>query len=265
MTNMEKALKNLNRKITEREHGQLVTFEEFLTMLSARPASVVRNVFQTFHDMIRSYVSEGEDEYSYDPESINYINYDCSRLFIEHTDRPFFADRLFANRLINHADAMMRSARQNKIYIFEGPPGSGKSTFLNNLLQKFEEYANSEAGQRYEVVWRLDRRVLARINEAQLGSFMDRLSTLLDEYELGQTEVSGMKDVLQWSGDFVEIPCPSHDSPLLMIPKVDRRTFFDDLFKNDEFKWKLFTDKEYEWVFRETPCTICSSLFDALV
>lgn len=265
MTNMEKALKNLNRKITEREHGQLVTFEEFLTMLSARPAAVMRNVFQTFHDMIRSYVSEGEDEYPYDPESINYINYDCSRLFIEHADRPFFADRLFANRLINHADAMMRSARQNKIYIFEGPPGSGKSTFLNNLLQKFEEYANSEAGQRYEVVWKLDRRVLARINEAQLGSFMDRLSILLDEYELGQTEVGDMKDALQWSGDFVEIPCPSHDSPLLMIPKVDRRTFFDDLFKNDEFKWKLFTDKEYEWVFRETPCTICSSLFDALV
>ncbi len=157
------------------------------------------------------------------------------------------------------------SARQNKIYIFEGPPGSGKSTFLNNLLQKFEEYTNSEAGLRYEVVWRLDRRVLAKINETQLKSFMDRLSTLLDEYELGQTETGDMNDVLQRSGDFVEIPCPSHDSPLMMIPKVDRRTFFDDLFKNDEFKWKLFTDKEYEWVFRETPCTICSSLFDALV
>jgi predicted Ser/Thr protein kinase len=50
-----------------------------------------------------------------------------------------------------------------------------------------------------------------------------------------------------------------------MIPKRDRRNFFDELFKNDEFKWKLFTDKEYEWVFSETPCTICSSLFNALI
>jgi predicted Ser/Thr protein kinase len=265
MANMDKALKNLNRKITEREHGQIITFKDFLTILSVRPVSVVRNVFQTFHDMIRNYVGEGADEHPYDPESINYANYDCSRLFIENTDRPFFADRLFANRLINHADAMKMSARQNKIYIFEGPAGSGKSTFLNNLLQKYEEYANSDAGLRYEVVWRLDRRVLAKINETQIKSFMDRLSTLLDEYELGQTETGDMMDALQRSGDFVEIPCPSHDSPLLMIPKVDRRTFFDDLFKNDEFKWKLFTDKEYEWVFRETPCTICSSLFDALV
>jgi predicted Ser/Thr protein kinase len=265
MTNIDKALKHLNRKITEREHGPAITFDDFLKILATRPASVVRNVFQTFHDMIRSYVGEGEDEYPDDPESINYVNYDCNRLFIENTDRPFFADRLFANRLINHVDAMKGSARQNKIYIFEGPPGSGKSTFLNNLLLKFEEYANSEAGTRYEVVWRLDRRVLAKINETQLKAFMDRLSTLLDEYELGQTELNDMKDALHRTGDFVEIPCPSHDSPLLMIPKQDRRTFFDDLFKNDEFKWELFTNKEYEWVFRETPCTICSSLFDALV
>ncbi len=95
MTNMDKALKNLNRKIAEREHGQIITFEDFLTILSARPVSVVRNVFQTFHDMIRNYVGEGEDEYPYSPESINYVNYDCSRLFIENTDRPFFCGPAF--------------------------------------------------------------------------------------------------------------------------------------------------------------------------
>ncbi|MBI2353550.1 MAG: serine protein kinase PrkA [Deltaproteobacteria bacterium] len=265
MSNIDKALKHLNRKITEREHGQAIPFDEFLNILATRPTEVVRNIFQTFHDMIHTYVGEGEDEYPDDPESINYVNYDCRRLFIENTDRPFFADRLFANRLINHIDAMKGSARQNKIYIFEGPPGSGKSTFLNNLLMKFEEYANSEAGTRYEVVWRLDRRVLARINETQVKAFMDRLSTLLDEYELGQAELMEMKNSLQRAGDFVEVSCPSHDNPLLLIPKRDRRSFFDDLFKNDEFKWKLFTDKDYDWVFQENPCTICSSLFDALI
>ena len=59
----------------------------------------------------------------------------------------------------------------------------------------------------------------------------------------------------------IEIPCPSHDSPLLMIDKAQRRAFFDDLFQNDAFKWQLFTEKEYDWVFRDSPCTICSSLF----
>src|SRR6266567_1744351 len=163
MSNVDRAIKHLNRIISEREHSQTISFDEFLKILTLQPAAVVRNVFQTFHNMIHNYVGVGRDEYPDDPESINYVNYDCSNLFVTDTDRPFFADRLFANRLINHVDAMKGGARQNKIYIFEGPPGSGKSTFLNNLLMRFEEYANSEAGTRYEVVWRLDRRILAEI------------------------------------------------------------------------------------------------------
>jgi predicted Ser/Thr protein kinase len=264
MSNVDRAIRHLNRKISEREQSQTIGFDEFLKILTMRPTFVVRNVFQTFHDMIRSYVGVGVDEYPDDPESINYVNYDCSNLFVRDSDHPFFADRLFANRLINHVDAMKSSARQNKIYIFEGPPGSGKSTFLNTLLLKFEEYANSDAGMRYEVVWRLDRRVLARINETQMSSFVDRLTNLLDEYELGQADQLEMRKGSA-SSDYLEITCPSHDNPLLMIPKRDRRTFFDELFKNDEFKWKLFTDKEFEWVFRETPCTICSTIFNALI
>lgn len=124
------------------------------------PQRLLRNVFQVFNDMVQDYVGAGVDEYSGDPESINYVNYDCSRLFVENTDRPFFADRLFANRLINHVDALKIGAQQNKIYIFEGPHGSGKSTFLNNLLKKFEEYANTPEGNRYEVVWRLNRKMI---------------------------------------------------------------------------------------------------------
>src|SRR5512133_653043 len=265
MSNVDTALQHLNRKISEREHNQTIPFDEYLKILAERPASVVRNVFQTFYDMIYSSIGEGHNEYPDDPESIHYVNYDFRDLFVKDADHPFFADRLFANRLINHVDAMQGSSRQNKIYIFRGPPGSGKSTFLNNLLLKFEEYANSEAGRRYEVVWRLDRRILAQINETQLSSFVDRLTSLLDEYELGQSEQADIKSCLYHNGDYVEVPCPSHDHPLLLIPKRDRSLFLDDLFKNDEFKWKLFTDKEYEWVFRETPCTICSSIFDALI
>ncbi len=265
MSNVDRAIQHLNRKISEREHSQTITFDDFLEILTVQPESVVRNVFQTFHDMVHTFVDAGSDEYPDDPESINYVNYDCRNLFVNDTDHPFFADRLFANRLINHVDAMKGSAQQNKIYIFEGPPGSGKSTFLNNLLLKYEEYANSEAGTRYEVVWRLDRRVLAQINEARLSSFVDRLTNLLGEYEPGHADLSDMKSTLYRNGDFIEIACPSHDNPLLLIPKRDRRSFFDDLFKNDEFKWKLFTEKEYEWVFRETPCTVCSSIFDALI
>ena len=110
MSDVEKAILHLNRNISEREHNQTISFEDYLNILTARPDSVVRNVFQTFHDMIRTYVGVGREEYPDDAESINYVNYDCRNLFVNDTDRPFFADRLFANRLINHVDAMKGSA-----------------------------------------------------------------------------------------------------------------------------------------------------------
>src|SRR6185369_1731509 len=265
MSNVDKAIQHLNRKISEREHSQTITFDEFLNILAMRPDTVVRNIFQTFHDMIRTYIGVGRDEYPDDAESIHYVNFDCRSLFVNDTDRPFFADRLFANRLINHVDAMTGSARQNKIFIFEGPPGSGKSTFLNNLLLKLEEYANTEAGRCSEIVWHLDRRILAQFKEHHVGAFMDKLSRLLDEYELDQHELSdAARSSLFRGGDVVEVHCPSHDSPLLMIDKAQRRAFFDDLFQNDFFKYRPSTEKEYDWVFKDSPCTICSSLFQAL-
>lgn len=269
------ALQGLNHAVGTIEQRPPVPFGDYLKHLVAHPSIVMRNIFQVFHDMVRSYVGEGVDEYPDDPESIHFVNYDCNRLFVQDVDHPFFADRLFANRLINLVDYMKRGAQQNKIYIFRGPPGCGKSTFLNNLLRKFEEYTGTEAGLRYEVVWRFDRRKFcARTNDDE-HPVIERLSQLLETFHRSEADgipacddpdsggsASGAPYV---DGHNVEIPCPSHDNPILLIPKVFRRDFFDDLFKNDEFKYKLATEKEYEWVFKDHPCTVCSSLYDALL
>ena len=83
--------------------------------------------------MVRQYMGDGVDEYPDDPESINFISYDTNALFVEGADQSFFADRLFANRLMNMIDGLRGGAQQNKIYIFDGPPGCGKSTLLREL------------------------------------------------------------------------------------------------------------------------------------
>ncbi|MDX1708163.1 MAG: serine protein kinase PrkA, partial [Desulfobacterales bacterium] len=278
---IKKAMLNLNQNMSTQEQRTSITFETFLKELVSQPKTVTRNIFQVFHDMMKAYVGEGVDEYPDDPESINFAYYDCNKLFVEGTDNPFFADRLFANRLVNLVESLKRGAQQNKIYIFKGPPGCGKSTFLNNMLTKFEEYANTEAGFRYETVWRFDSKTFGQYKEYDTHPVLKQLTSLLENadedlnHSNGGTEVqhssANAEELLNGSNapymndDFVEIPCPSHDNPLLMIPKHYRREFFDDLFKNDKFKWQLSTEKEYEWVFRDQPCTICSSLYEALL
>ena len=178
--NIATAINNLNHNMSEREQRSSIPFEEYLKELVGYPYIVIRNIFQVFHDMIKAYVGEGIDEYPDDPESIHYVCYDCNKLFVEGSDYPFFADRLFANRLVTLVEALKRSAQQNKIYIFKGPPGCGKSTFLNNLLMKFEEYANTDAGLRYETVWRFDRKILGVFRDYEGHPVLDRLSHLLD-------------------------------------------------------------------------------------
>jgi predicted Ser/Thr protein kinase len=277
---IKKAMQNFNQSMGTQEQRTSIPFDQFLVELVSNPKIVMRNIFQVFHDMIKAYVGEGIDEYSDDPESIDYVYYDCSKLFVEGSDYPFFADRLFANRLVKLVDALERSAQQNKIYIFKGPPGCGKSTFLNNLLTKFEEYANTDAGLRYETIWRFDRKIFGQFRDYETHPVLKQLSRLLEGSATDFDESSGKnlqnssadaQDLSDDSStpyiaeDYAEIPCPSHDNPVLIIPKNYRREFFDDLFKNDKFKWQLSTEKEFDWLFRDQPCTICSSLYEALL
>ena len=71
--------------------------------------------------------------------------------------RPYFADRLFGNRLMALINSFDQMVDRNKIYIFEGPPGSGKSTFLNNFLDRFENYMKTEEGEIYDTSWRIEK------------------------------------------------------------------------------------------------------------
>ena len=265
ISKIDSAMDNFDRNMSIKEQLTPIPFDAFLEEATSQPAPLIRNVFQYFHDMVKLYVGEGIDEYPDDPESISYICYDCSQLFVQDTDHPFFADRLFANRLIKLVEAMKRGAQQNKIYIFKGPHGCGKSTFLNNLLKKFEEYTHTEQGLRYETVWRLDRKLFGDVSDSKSISLLENYLQLQEHLSPEHHGLLKSQGKLFADDDIIDVPCPSHDNPILMIPKSYRRTFFDDLFENDEFKWKLYTEKEFEWVFRDNPCTICRSIYQSLL
>ncbi|TKB27160.1 serine protein kinase PrkA [Desulfopila sp. IMCC35006] len=266
MRDLSRAMENLDRNKDQLRQSPILSFPDFLQQVIEHPNRIIRNVYQVYSDLIDSLVDDGIDEYDNDPESIRFLKYDCTRLFVEGSDRPFFADRLFANRLMRHVDSFKLGSKQNKIYIFDGPHGSGKSTFLNNLLRSFENYANSPEGSRYEVIWRLKHDHLVG-GVHSLNSLTDKLAWVLEND--GKTELATeMKCACKSDtdlGGYFDVPCPSHDNPLLLIPKEVRRKFFDDLFEDDVFKWQLFTEKKYEWLFHEEPCTICVSLYQALL
>lgn len=246
------AMISLSENMRDSEKRDYMHFNDFLHMASEEPELIFRDIFQYFHDMMRYYVPEGVDEYGESEHSVGFMHYDFQRLFVENCDDPFFADRLFANRLMNLVSEFKKGIQNNHIYLFEGPPGSGKSTFLDNLLQKVEEYNKSREGYFYKSVWRLDIK--------KLGGFHTQE---LDKLDIEQhTQQSDKND---GSRRFLDIACPSNDHPILQIPKDYRAEFLNELIPDKAFKRKILNSKEYRWVLKDKPCSICSSIYNVLL
>jgi energy-coupling factor transporter ATP-binding protein EcfA2 len=236
VSDQETALAVLKNELEKRNRKTVLSFVEYLELVRKNPRRLLRNIFQLFYDMVKTYVGEGIDEYPDDPESIGFVKYDCSKLFVEGADTPFLPDRLFANRFVRQVESLKKGAQQNQIHVYYGPSGCGKSTFINNLLRAFEGYTRTEEGRSFEVFWEL--------NESLLRGD-------------GEGEVTTKK---------LFVPCPSHDYPILLVPKTYRAEFLKNLLPEttDEeraIKHNIFIEKEYEWIFRNEACTICRSIF----
>ena len=138
MKTVQQAIQHFDWNASERDQRLPVPFDAFLEDLAAEPFAVLRNAFQVFHDMIKAYVTQGLDEYPDDPESINFVSYDCSRLFIESSDHPFFADRLFANRLIGLVEALKRGLSP-EIVVREVDAHMEEPAFANVVIEEARE------------------------------------------------------------------------------------------------------------------------------
>ena len=221
--NIQKSLKKLQDKLRRESQPPNFSFEEFLERVASNPEQALRSIFQIFHDMIDYYIPEGYNEYPNDPESINYINYDCSKLFVEDSENPFFADRLLANRLVNLAESLRSGTIHNRMLVFVGPPGSGKSTFLTNFLYKMEKYVQTENGQMYETVWQID---VEKFGLSGLSNLAESPTPNYESDELSEHTHGGG----QLSDRFLIVPCPSHDHPIIQIPGNCAVTFSMNLF-----------------------------------
>ena len=84
MRDLSKAMETINRAESGWEQRPVLSFAEFLQELIEQPTWIMRNVYQVYHDMIRTFITAENEEYPDDPESIGYLNYDCSKLFAEN-------------------------------------------------------------------------------------------------------------------------------------------------------------------------------------
>lgn len=240
-------LERIGKEMQQSEKSNTILYDEFLFIASQKPAMIFRDIFQLFHDMVNHHIPEGFDEYPLTRDSAGFLNYDTNGLFVEHLDEPFFADRIFANRFMALAKSFGSGVQNNQIYLFEGPPGSGKSTFLNNLILKFEEFSKTLKGGIYKITWKIPLEDLPA----------NKLSKIQ-----GITPSSSISLSTQ---DTFSISCPNNDHPILIFPKKQRKRLIEELVQDKNLKQQIFNNLEYEWVLQQNACTFCSSLYDQLL
>jgi len=249
---LEATFENLASELRNSDIYDKITFNEFLFSASQSPLSVFRDIFVYFFDMINYYVPKGTDDYDVTDDSIGFLDYNFEKLFVSECDDPFFADRLFSNRFMNLVTSLKNGIQNNQILLFEGPPGSGKSTFLNNLLNKMELYSKTPEGVMYKSHWRLDVKMIMG------NDVFDKVIESSLHTHNGGTHLRSFKS-------HIEISCPSNDNPILNIPVKYRKKFLNELITDKKTKKILFESKAYSWVLKDKPCSICSSIFNALL
>ncbi len=233
------------------------SFHDFIFELSRHPQIILRDSFQLFNDMVNHYVKKEKQN-----QKLGFREFNTAGLFIRNSDNPFFADYMFASRFMELNKTMRKGIGNRRIYLFEGPPGSGKSTFLDNLLNKFEEYSHQPEGMMLQTIWHLDLKKLG--HQSNLESRLLEIAKRSENQELNDYLQSIDFRRAQNHQEFLDISCPYHDHPILQIPVKFRRDFLDKVIENVKFKERLFNDRQYDWVLKEEPCHICSSIYDNL-
>lgn len=247
---LEETLQKLSEELKINDPYDRINFDDFLHIAATEPNIVFRDIFKFFYDMINHYVPEGKDDYKHSNDTIGFVSYDFNKLFVENCDDPFFADRLFANRFMNLVSSFSSGSQSNRIVLFEGPPGSGKSTFLKNLLARLEAYANTSDGILYKTYWRIS---------------LDKLKKKSSLYNLVETNSLTVENGdSNGTGKYLEIACPNNDHPILQIPKKYRRKLIEDLIEDEKIKEEILNSKEYQWIFKDEACHICQSIYNSL-
>ncbi len=259
-------------KQNEDDRKTSIPYWEYLHLLQANPDGLLQNIYQTFSKMIEVYLGSGKTVNRNDTEDAGFRRYNGNKMFSDNQPKPFVPSNTFLNRLIE-IKKMMTSGIENKYYLFMGKQGSGKTSFLDCILRKFEEFTGSEEGMMFAAEYHLPRSIFSKFDDRD-KKLADLIAQVIKEKEKEDKEHDNVNESADASDDVV-IKCPYCCHPVTIIPiesngdREFRLNFLADLLKLEKrgdigYSYLLRNSTEYNWVRQWRCCPFCESMYAAI-
>jgi serine protein kinase len=199
-----------------REKRQILSAEEFFSLLVASPGVHMRGAAQYLKDCFDFYKTR---EIKTPTGKENRF-----RLF----DMPFdqgeyrlAGQEKIQNDVYRALENFVRQGRVDRLILLHGPNGSAKSTFISCLIRALEHYSEQEEGALYRFQWIFPSE---KIRKGQIGFSEAEKSAFGDP----------SKSYAYLPEDQIDarIPSEMRDHPLLLLPQIQREQMIEAALKN---------------------------------
>lgn len=230
---------------------RVLSFDEYIHLLSERPAAQLRGSAQYAVDMIehfgRSPLPTGADA----PARL--------RVFDEPEDsssRKVIGHEEVQNRLFQSFKTFSRQGLNNKLVLLHGPNGSAKSSMIQSVMSGMERYSKTDDGAVYTFNW------VFPVDKITKGSIGLQGSASKSSYSGAHADGASYAK-LEDEEVQARIPCDMRDHPLLLIPLEHRRAFLAKAIGAQ--KAEDFWARMPQYLTRGNLCHRCKMIFEAML
>lgn len=239
------------------ENRRVLTFGEYLHLISEDPHSQTRSSAQYLLDMLErngktSFVDPTLPEQKNSPEIYHFNLFDQP---FDATTTNVIGHQQVQTEIYRSLRSFVRQGINNQLILLHGPNGSAKTTLCHSLMAGMENYSLEKEGAVYSFNWVFP---LERTLKSSMGIQGGRQG--------GQYEASSHLDSYAKLPDenvAARIPCELKDHPLLLIPKEQRREVLEELAGKDvaEKIWPNLSN----YLKQGGLCHRCRQIYDALL
>ncbi len=228
---------------------RILSFEEYLGLVSESPKQHTRGAAQFAVDMMDYFGTETPSDLSGRPGN-HHPRFKIFDFPIDGIAPKVVGHEAVQNQLYKTLKAFARQGLNNKLILLHGPNGSAKSSMIHAMMAGLENYSKLPEGALYSFNWVFP---LEHYTKGNIG---------INTYSASKASVTTYARIPD-EEIAARVPCDLKDHPLLVIPQEQRKAFLEQLLGPSQAQelWNHLPN----YLTKGDLCHRCKQIFDVLI